>query len=130
MKNTNVDMLAGSRDLNAWEPTKIFAGESDIHTDSGVASAAIEMYQPVIRKDDGTIAPFDDAAYTEWEADKTKAPIGVSTQAAVAGGPALFYTGGTLNIDAITWPTEVTDLVKAKALFELGRSTIIIKKLY
>lgn len=130
MKNTNVDMLAGDRDLNAWAPTKIFAGESDIHTDNGVAATAIEMYQPIFRKEDGTLAAFDDAAYTAWEADKTLAPVGVSAQAAVVGGPVVFYTGGTLNIAAITWPAAVTDLIKAKELFELGRSTIIIKKLY
>ncbi len=128
MKNTNVDMLAGSRDLNAWEPTQIFAGESPIHTDNGVASSDIDMYQVVYRKEDGTIAAFDDTVYPGTAT--TILPVGISAQATKSGQTVQFYTGGTFNIDAITWPKAIDDLVKAKSLFELGRSTIIIKKLY
>nr|EKV7661839.1 head decoration protein [Proteus mirabilis] len=138
MKNTNVDMLAGSRDLNAWEPTQIFAGESPIHTDNGEASSDIDMYQVVYRKEDGTIAAFDDTVYPgtgsggdEGEGTATAIlPVGISAQATKSGQTVQFYTGGTFNIDAITWPKAIDDLVKAKSLFELGRSTIIIKKLY
>lgn len=127
MKNTNMDMLAGSRKLNEWEPTQIFAGESPITTDNGVASADIEMYQPVYRDGTGKLKPYDDTAAA---LDPKVYPVGISAQASKNGDNVPFYTGGTLNFEAITWPSTVTDLLAAKALFETHQATIIIKKLY
>ena len=128
MKNTNVDMLAGGRDLNAWEPTQIFAGESPITTDNGVAAADIEMYQPVYREDEtGKLRPYDSVASAQ---DPKIYPVGISAQAAKAGESVPFYTGGTFNYDAITWPDTFADVLAAKLLFETHQATIIIKKLY
>lgn len=130
MGNTNVDMLAGDRDLNPWEPTKIFAGEMPIFTDKGVAGADIKMYQPVYRKaEDGKLYPFDDTA-AALEGEAAVFPVGISAQATVKDKSVQFYTGGCFNVDAIVWPSTIDDLVKAKSLFELKQATISFRKLY
>lgn len=53
------DLLAGGvTDEGTFTPTEIYAGESDVVTDRGVAGATITILQIVARDEDGTIIPW------------------------------------------------------------------------
>lgn len=103
---------------------QLFAGESPIHTDNGVAATDVDQYQVVYRLADGTVGAFDDTA----AGVDTNKPIGISAQATKAGDHVQFYTGGTFNHEVITWPASLDTLVKRKAVFD--RTTIFMKELY
>lgn len=54
------DLLAGGiTSEGTFTPTEIFAGESDVVTDRGVAGTTIAILEIVARADDGTIVPWN-----------------------------------------------------------------------
>jgi hypothetical protein len=59
--------------------------------------------------------------------DSEGVPIGISAQPAVAGDHIPYFTGGSFNWLAITWPATVTTLEQARMVFD--RTPIYIDKL-
>jgi hypothetical protein len=53
--------------------------------------------------------------------------IGISAQAGIVGGHIPYFTGGSFNWKAITWPASITTLEQARAVFD--RTPIYIDKL-
>jgi hypothetical protein len=56
--------------------------------------------------------------------DQGAKPIGFMAQAAVTGGPAVFYTGGVPNHAVLIWPASVSTLDARKAAFAGTNITI------
>lgn len=111
------DMLArGPTVLGTFTPFELWAGESDLVTSQGTASAALAQFQ-VIARDPAT------QKIIAWDGSTGK-PIGFMAQAAAADGPAAFYTGGVPNHLALLWPPSVDTLAKRKAAFDGSNMTI------
>lgn len=54
--------------------------------------------------------------------------IGISAQAALAGGNMPYFTGGVFNHNAITWPASIDTLVERKAVFDRTNIQIDVPK--
>lgn len=110
--------LAGTRDLGAFTPTQLFAGEKEIVTahDPVAASTTIKKYEVIARNDDGELVPYD-ADGTNGE-DKV---IGIAAQPietdAVEVQSLPYYVSGFFNHEALVWPAGITTLAQRKALF-------------
>lgn len=124
--------LAGNGDLGSWEPTQIFAGESDIVTEGGICAADITIYQVIAKNAAGAMVPHDPTATTGAGDDAVPAPqsvaIGIAAQPAKNGQNVPYYIGGVFNGAALTWHSSLDTLVKRQAVFD--RTNIHIGNLY
>lgn len=124
--------LAGNGDLGTWEPTQIFAGESDIVTDGGTCGAAVTIYQVIAKNAAGAIVPHDPTATTGSGADEKPAPqavaIGIAAQPSENGKNIPYYIGGVFNHAALTWHSSLDTLAKRQAVFE--RTNLHVTNLY
>lgn len=103
-------LVRGPQNVATYSPFELWAGESDLVTSQGTASAALQQFQ-VIARDPATqkIIPWDGS---------TGKPIGFMAQAAAANGPAAYFTGGVPNHLALVWPPSVSTLDQRKAAFD------------
>jgi hypothetical protein len=120
MSGSYPNMLAGGVDLeNTFAPFELWAGESDLVTSQATAGANLAQFTVIAYSATNTIVAWAPAA-----TDSTAKAIGFLAQAAVSGGPAVFYTGGVPNHAALIWPSGVTTLAARKAAFAGSNMTI------
>lgn len=112
--------LAGSGPIGEWEPTHLFAGDADVHTDGATAAVDIEIYTVVSFNADGHLIPFDPSAGV------TSAVAGIAAQPISAGAKGPYYTAGAFNPDALKWPTDYSTFEARRAVF--AGTPIFIKK--
>lgn len=103
-----------------FKPFELFAGESDIVTSQGKASAPVRQFALVKRTGD-TLTECTQAA------DEA---VGIAAQPTAGGSDAWFpyFTGGVFNHQAIIWPADADTLEKRKAMFD--GSNIVISHLF
>lgn len=120
--------LAGNGDLGSWEPTQIFAGESDIVTDGGACGAAVTIYQVVAKNAAGAIVPHDPTAKDGENPAPQATAIGIAAQPSENGKNIPYYIGGVFNHAALTWHSSLDTLAKRQAVFE--RTNLHVTNLY
>lgn len=120
MSGSYPNMLADGVNLvNTFAPFELWAGESDLVTSQGTAGTNLAQFTVVAYSATNTIVAWAPAA-----TDASNVAIGFMAQAAVSGGPAVFYTGGVPNHAVLIWPAGVTTLDARKAAFKGSNITI------
>lgn len=117
------NLLAGSGTLGSWEPTHLFSGDADIHTDGAVAGANFAKYTVLSFNAAGQLVPHDPDG-----TDGTEVALGIALEAGVSGQKTPYYTAGQFNPDALVWDASLTTFEQRQAAFRNSPSGIIIKK--
>lgn len=117
------NLLAGGGPIGSWEPTHLFSGDADIHTDGGVAGANFAIYTVLAVTAAGLLVPHAPAA-----TDGTEVAMFVALEAGVSGQKVPYYTAGQFNPDALVWDASLTTFEQRQAAFRNSPSAIIIKK--
>lgn len=118
-QSTYPNMLAGGLDVDTVSlPFDLWAGEADLVTSQGTAGANLAQFTVIMRGGTGG------TQVVAWDGTTAGAAIGFLAQAAVTGGPAVFFTGGVPNHKALVWPAGVTTLDARKAAFDRSNITI------
>lgn len=106
--------LAGDRDTTFTGIEQIFAGHSEVITDSAPALAAVQQYQLCVLLPTG-VTPFVPATHTTQAPDKLViAHIAVAT----VGQPVPYWSKGKFNHELVIWPAGVTTFAARKELVQ------------
>ncbi len=110
---TSYPTLAGDRDAAFSTPVQLFAGHSEVITDSAPALAAITQYQVCVLLPTG-VTPYVPATHTTHAPDKL-----VVAQVTVASGQQCpYYTKGKFNHAVLLWPAAFGTYALRKELVE------------
>lgn len=117
------NLVAGGGPIGSWEPTHLFSGDADVHTDGAVAGANFAIYTVLAFNAAGQLVPHAPAA-----TDGTENALGIALTAGVNGQKTPYYTAGQFNPDALVWDASLTTFEQRQAAFRNSTSGIIIKK--
>lgn len=117
------NLLAGGGPIGSWEPTYLFSGDADVHTDGGVAGENFAIYTVLAFNATGQLVKHAPAA-----TDSTGKAMAIALEAGVAGQKVPYYTAGQFNPDALVWDASLTTFEQRQAAFRNSTSGIIIKK--
>lgn len=101
--------LAGDRSVDTGAAVGLFAGDSQIVTDSAPALADIAQYQVCVLLATG-VTPYVPATHTTAAPDK----LVVAQVAVVSGKQAPFYSAGFFNHNVLVWPGTLDTYAKRK----------------
>lgn len=105
--------LAGDRDQSAAAPAQLFAGDSEIITDSAPALADIAQWEVCVLTDTG-VTPYVVATHTGDALRK----LVVSQVAVVTGQQCPYYSAAKLNHAVLVWPATINTLALRKSLVQ------------
>ena len=108
-------LVRGPTVLDTFTPFELWAGESDLVTSQGTAGAALQQFQVIARDPQSQ-------QLIVWTGSGT--PVGFTAQAAAAGGPVAYFTGGVPNHEVLVWPAAVSTLDQRKAAFDGSNITV------
>lgn len=117
------NLLAGGGPIGSWEPTHLFSGDADVHSDGGVAGANFPIYTVLAVTAAGLLVPQAPAA-----TDGTEVAMFIALEAGVSGQKVPYYTSGQFNPDVLVWDASLTTFEQRQAAFRNSPSAIIIKK--
>ena len=96
------DLASGESLIGTFTPVQLFAGESDVITESFTNSAAVVKYEVVARNSStGQLILF----VFGGTGDQTKAWAIVTQPNATVGDKVAAFTSGFFNHEALVWPS-------------------------
>lgn len=108
-----VNDLAGGGDAGSYTPEMLYAGSSDITTDSAplVGAITVAKYEVCVLTDAG-IEKFEDGV-------STAATCVIAAQpASGAGTDCPYFSAGKFNHAALVWPAGLATYAERKAFFQ------------
>lgn len=96
------DLASGETVLGTFTPVQLFAGESDVITESFTNSTAVVKYEVVARNSTtGALIPFVPGG----TGDQTKAWAITTQPNATTSDKVAAFTAGFFNHEALVWPS-------------------------
>lgn len=108
-------LAAGISGTTFPEPFELFAGESDIVTDQGQASATPIVQFAVVAR---VTATGRMVVWAPAASDGSEKAVGIAAQPAAANAHFPLYVGGVFNHEALVWPAAADTLAERKAAFD------------